>query len=75
MEKEINLKKYLSDDQIEIVAQMFEKQSDLLFESEALELKSLDYKGYHSLNWMMGHAFICGAKFSRNFLSSIDFEE
>jgi hypothetical protein len=73
MEKEFNLKKYLSDDQIEIVANMFEKGSYLTFEEESLVLQQVE--GCHSLSWMMAHAFICGAKFSRNFLTSINLEE
>jgi hypothetical protein len=74
MEKEINLKKYLSDNQIKLVADMFETSS-LIFEQEALALKELQDEGYHSLSWMMTHSFILGAKFSRDFLSSIDFEK
>ena len=73
MEKELNFKKYLSDDQIDIVANMFEKGSYLTFEEESLVLEKVE--GCHSLSWMMTHAFICGAKFSRDFLISINLEE
>jgi hypothetical protein len=68
------LKKYLSDDQIEVIADIYENNCELLFNDEAMVLKELDDKGYHSLKYMMAHAYICGAKFSRNFLSSINLE-